>query len=33
MAFRLDADKQLIAFAGGGSSEIMVDGRRTVFAD
>jgi hypothetical protein len=33
MAFRVEADGQITAFAGGGSREITVNGRRTVFAD
>jgi hypothetical protein len=33
MAFREDAGGRIVAFAGGGSREITVDGRRTVFAD
>ncbi len=33
MAFRQDAGGRIVAFAGGGSQEITVDGRRTVFAD
>lgn len=33
MAFRVDAKGRLAAFAGGGSRQIVVDGKRTVFAD
>jgi hypothetical protein len=33
MAFRVDDQGRLIAFAGRGCSEITVDGRKTVFAD
>lgn len=32
MAFRVDRDGKVVAFAGGGSQEITVDGHRTVFA-
>ena len=33
MAFRVDAQGNLIAFAGSGATKIVVDGRETVFAD
>jgi hypothetical protein len=33
MAFRVDAEGRLTAFAGGGSREITVDGKRTLFAE